>query len=200
MLTHSLVFVVFNRLTLEASLNRSLIDTVDLKKEQEMAWIIFLLIIGLPVLELTVLIDVGDEIGAFNTVLMCLLTAGIGLSLVRMQGMKVFQDMQVRASAGEPVGDNLIHGFFLLIAGVCLFIPGFITDTFGALLLVPFFRLALGKAGMAHMVVKSYRTPNRGAQEDIIIDGEYSRYEEKQETDQTVEIEVIPPHKPTEKD
>lgn len=200
MLTHSLVIVVFNRPTLEASPNRSFIDTVDLKKEQEMAWIIFLLIIGMPVLELTVLIDVGDEIGAFNTVLVCLLTAGIGLSLVRMQGIKVFQDMQLKASAGEPVGDSLIHGFFLLVAGVCLFIPGFITDTFGALLLVPFIRLALGKAGMAHMVVKTYRSSNRGQQEDIIIEGEYSHYEEKNTTDKDIKIEVIPPHKRTEKD
>jgi len=120
-----------------------------------MALIIFLLIIGIPVLELSVLIDVGGEIGALSTVALCLITAAIGLSLVRMQGMRIFQDMQAKAQAGEPVGENLIHGFFLLVSGIFLFIPGFITDFFGALLLLPFMRLMLGRAGMAQMVVRS---------------------------------------------
>jgi len=165
-----------------------------------MAWIIFLLIIGLPVLELSVLIDVGDEIGAFNTVLMCLLTAAVGLSLVRMQGLKVFQDMQQQSRVGDPIGDTLVHGFFLLIAGVCLFIPGFVTDAFGALLLIPFVRLALGRAGMAHMVVKTYRSHRPGTEDDVIIEGEYRRYDPDEDPTKTGEAEVIPPHKPTERD
>lgn len=120
-----------------------------------MALIIFLIIIGIPVLELSVLIDVGADIGALPTVALCLLTAGVGLSLVRMQGLRVFQDMQVKTRTAEPVGANLIHGFFLLIAGIFLFIPGFITDFFGALLLFPFVRLMLGRAGMARIMTKA---------------------------------------------
>lgn len=165
-----------------------------------MAWIILLLLIGLPVLELSVLIDVGDDIGAFNTVLMCLLTAGIGLSIVRMQGIKVFQDMQSQTRAGEPIGNNLIHGFFLLIAGICLFIPGFVTDTIGAILLVPFIRLGLGKAGMAHMVVKTYRSPKHTSQHETTIEGEYQQYNETEKSSVSPEIDVIPPNKRPERD
>lgn len=162
-----------------------------------MALIIFLLILGIPILELSVLIDVGGEIGALTTVMLCLVTAAVGLSLVKMQGMRIFHDMQTKAQAGEPVGENLIHGFFLLISGVFLFIPGFITDFFGALLLLPFIRLLLGKAGLAHMVVRSHtrgatfhsrrhEASNNGdtqtEQTGIIIDGEFSAEDESKHT------------------
>ncbi|MBL4836359.1 MAG: FxsA family protein [Kordiimonadaceae bacterium] len=123
-----------------------------------MAFMILLLFIAAPIIELSLLIDVGGEIGAVPTVLLCLLTAGIGMSLVRLQGMAVLKNMQTASQSGRPVGESLIHGFFLLIAGICLFIPGFITDSLGALLLIPFIRLFLGKAGLAQMVVRMRTT------------------------------------------
>ncbi|MFC3053633.1 FxsA family protein [Kordiimonas pumila] len=141
-----------------------------------MGWIILLIFIGLPVMELSVLIDVGDEIGAFSTILLCLLTAAIGLSLVRLQGLIVLRNMQAAQQKGEPIGPSLIHGFFLLLAGICLFIPGFVTDFLGALLLIPPVRLFLGKAGLAHTIVR--RTYKEGGS-TVIIDGEF------QETDNT---------------
>jgi len=177
-----------------------------------MAVIIFLLIIAIPVVELSVLIDVGAEIGAISTVALCLLTAAVGLSLVRMQGMRIFQDMQLKARAGEPVGDNLIHGFFLLIAGVFLFIPGFITDFFGALLLLPFVRLMLGRAGMAHMVVRSsmynasFRndsfggTDSKNKSDGVTIDGEYTSTKKTENKTNEPEIQIISPKKDTKRD
>jgi len=170
-----------------------------------MALIIFLLILAIPVLELSVLIDVGGEIGALSTVMLCLVTAAVGLSLVRMQGMRIFHDMQTKTRAGEAVGENLIHGFFLLIAGVFLFIPGFITDFFGALLLLPFVRLMLGKAGLAHMVVRSNlgghgfhhdqhgskdTTRSETRQTAIIIDGEFSEGETSAAEQEANEVET----------
>lgn len=174
-----------------------------------MALIIFALIIGIPILELSVLIDVGGEIGALSTVALCLLTAAIGLSLVRMQGMRVFQDMQARTAAGEPVGESLIHGFFLLIAGVFLFIPGFVTDFFGALLLLPFIRLILGRAGLAHMVVRTSTSGSRfgtqfqqagseerrNAEEGITIDGEFTSAEDEGNSGNNPDNQIIPPKK-----
>lgn len=153
-----------------------------------MAWIILLIFIGGPLLELSVLIDVGGEIGAIPTVLLCVLTAAIGLSLVRLQGLKVLRNMQEATQRGEPVGENLIHGFFLLIAGVCLFIPGFVTDALGALLLIPLVRIFLGRAGLAHMVVrsnihagwKSSSTHSRNSS-GVTIDGEYHKEENQPE-------------------
>jgi len=177
-----------------------------------MALIILLFIIGIPILELSVLIDVGGEIGAVSTVALCLLTAAIGLSLVRMQGIRVFQDMQRKAQVGEPAGDALIHGFFLLIAGIFLFIPGFITDFFGALLLLPFVRLMLGRAGMAHMMTRSHMTRSpfnreghngtnrKNSDQEYTIEGEFTSYEVRENQTETPETEIIPPKKHTKRD
>lgn len=136
-----------------------------------MPLLILLLILSLPVVELAILIDIGGEIGALPAVGLCILTAAVGLSIVRMQGMRVFQDMQAATRTGEPVGASLVHGFFLAIAGVFLFIPGFMTDFVGALLLIPPLRLALGRLGMARFVARGNMRSH--TQSTIIIDGEY---------------------------
>ncbi len=145
-----------------------------------MPLIIFLLILALPVVELTILIDIGGEIGALPTVALCILTAAVGLSLVKRQGMRVFQDMQAASRDGGALAASLVHGFFLAIAGVFLFIPGFMTDFVGALLLIPPVRLGLGKLGLAQFVVhRGQARPH----ETIIIEGEY--WEERSEEDAT---------------
>jgi len=143
-----------------------------------MPLIIFLLILAVPVVELAVLIDIGEEIGALPTVALCILTAAVGLSIVKRQGMRVFQDMQAASQDGGALGASLVHGFFLAIAGVFLFIPGFMTDLVGALLLIPPVRMALGKLGLAQFVV--HRGGSR-PHETIIIEGEY--WEEGPEED-----------------
>ncbi|MFC4346697.1 FxsA family protein [Kordiimonas lipolytica] len=143
-----------------------------------MPLIIFLLILALPVAELAILIDIGEEIGALSTVALCILTAAVGLSIVKRQGIRVFQEMQAASRDGGALGASLVHGFFLAIAGVFLFIPGFMTDFVGALLLIPPVRLALGKLGMAQFVV---RRGQARPHETIIIEGEY--WEERTEED-----------------
>jgi UPF0716 protein FxsA len=183
-----------------------------------MALIIFLLIIGIPVLELSVLIDVGGEIGALPTVALCLLTAGIGLSLVRMQGLRIFRDIQAKTQKGEAVGEDLIHGLFLLVAGIFLFIPGFITDFFGALLLVPFVRLMLGRAGLAHIVVKTnistgasrgFRGGFRSGPHDgtaptdntgPTIEGEFTQEDTEKTDENEASVRIVPSKKDTHSD
>ncbi|WND03701.1 FxsA family protein [Temperatibacter marinus] len=118
-----------------------------------MGWIILIILIGTPLLELSLLIDVGGQLGGFNTVALCIMTAFVGLSLVRAQGMGVMKRMQDAMAAGEPFGHELIHGFFLLFAGLLLMFPGFITDSLGGLLLIPFVRSAIGKFGIAQVII-----------------------------------------------
>ena len=119
-----------------------------------MGWLILLIFVGVPLMELSVLIEVGEGIGALSTVALCLASAGIGLSLIRMQGLKVISDIQQASSTGKPLVEHVVHGFFLLIAGVLLFFPGFVTDTLGAILLIPPVRLMLGRAGLAHAAAR----------------------------------------------
>ena len=143
-----------------------------------MPLLILFIFVGVPLIELAVLIEIGSGIGALSTVALCLLTAGVGLSLIRMQGLKVVAELQQASTTGDPIVEPMVHGFFLLIAGLCLFFPGFVTDALGALLLIPPVRLMLGRAGLASAAARGSRTfyhsRSSGAQRTtIIIDGEF---------------------------
>lgn len=144
-----------------------------------MAWVFLLIFVGIPLMELSVLIEVGSDIGAFSTILLCLLTAAVGLSLIRMQGLKVIADLQNASQDGQPLVEPLVHGFFLLVAGVCLLFPGFVTDAIGGLLLIPPVRLALGRAGLAGAAARGsknfyYSHRNNSGRATIIIDGDFT--------------------------
>ncbi len=163
-----------------------------------MAWIFLLVFVGVPLVELSVLIEVGSDIGAFSTIVLCLLTAGVGLSLIRMQGLKVVADLQTASAGDRPIVEPLVHGFFLLIAGVCLFFPGFITDAIGGLLLIPPVRLALGRAGLAGAAARGsrnfyYSNRRENGKATIIIDGDFTETEDPTPEDATVIEEVPPP-------
>ncbi len=134
-----------------------------------MPMVILIAILSLPIIELIVLIEIGSEIGAINTVGLSFVTAGIGIYLVRLQGMQVMTQMNQAARSEQAVASPLVHGFFLLVAGFCLLIPGFITDIFGALLLIPPLRLLI-----AGKILKRVKTSQGFHQSTIIIDGEFS--------------------------
>ena len=102
-----------------------------------MPLVILFILIGIPIIELTVLVRVADDIGAFNTVMLSILTAVVGIGLVRQQGMAVVKSMQETMNQGQSPVREMIHGFFLFFAGVFLMFPGFITDSIGALLILP---------------------------------------------------------------
>ena len=104
--------------------------------------ILFILFVLLPLLELYVLIEVGSGIGGLTTIALCLLTAATGGLIIRWQGLQTL--LQARQSFAtmqqHQLAEHGMHGVLLVIAGVLLFVPGFITDTLGFLLLVPAFR------------------------------------------------------------
>ena len=102
-----------------------------------MALILFLVLIGIPVVELYVLISVGGEIGAPATVALVLFTAALGIWLVRRQGLSVLARVRASVERDEPPALELAEGALILLAGLALLIPGFVTDALGFLLLVP---------------------------------------------------------------
>lgn len=107
---------------------------------------LFLLLIALPFIEIYVLIKAGTVFGAGWVILATIATAVIGGAILRWQGLQAFNrlrsDMQQNQAPVEPVVD----GVFLLIAVPFLVTPGFVTDTFGFLLLIPFVRHAIARA------------------------------------------------------
>jgi UPF0716 protein FxsA len=90
-----------------------------------------------PILELYLLIQVGSHIGALNTILLVLLTAGIGVSLLRKQGLTTLQRVQSQMQQGEIPALGMLEGMLLFFAGALLLTPGFVTDTIGFLLMIP---------------------------------------------------------------
>jgi len=109
-----------------------------------MVFIILLaLFVGIPALELATFIKVGAQVGVFNTIAFTFLTAIIGVGLVRHQGFQALTELRQAADEGRPPVLEIVSGALLLLAGVLLFIPGFITDAIGFVLLIPPLRKAL---------------------------------------------------------
>lgn len=110
--------------------------------------IIFFLFITVPLLELYVLIEVGSGIGGIATIALCLFTAALGGFLIRIQGIRTLLSAQQQMAQGSVPAEHALHGIFLAIAGLLLFLPGFITDSLGFLLLIPAVRKLLMKKAL----------------------------------------------------
>ncbi len=104
-----------------------------------LGWLI-LFFTAIPLVELSLLLYVGKAIGIFYTVLVVILTGIAGAALARQQGILVIGEIQDDLSMGIMPGDKLIDGFMILAGGISLLTPGFITDTAGFLVLIPFTR------------------------------------------------------------
>ena len=115
--------------------------------------ILFLLFIIMPVVEMTVLIKVGTLIGVLPTILFVLLTAVIGASLLKRQGLSTLMRANQRMSAGEMPAKEVAEGFLLAIGGALLLTPGFVTDAVGFALLMPGIRGMMIGQLMKKMVV-----------------------------------------------
>ncbi|WP_371374372.1 FxsA family protein [Thalassotalea aquiviva] len=99
--------------------------------------ILFLLFVFMPILEILVLINVGALIGAWQTIAIVIITAWLGAYRVKQQGMATYQSVQHKLHTGEMPSDEIIGALLLLVSGVLLITPGFITDIFGFLILWP---------------------------------------------------------------
>lgn len=97
--------------------------------------------LGLLVAELYLLMAIGAHIGPFVTLLLIFGTAAAGLPLVRGQGLTVLRKLQT----GVPAQADRLEGPLLILAALCLLLPGFITDATGALLLLPPIRRAAAR-------------------------------------------------------
>ncbi|MEO1229092.1 MAG: FxsA family protein [Myxococcota bacterium] len=111
------------------------------------------LFIFLPALELYLLILLGTEVGALNTLLLILVTGTLGAALVRQQGLDVFQRIQRESAAGRLPALELVEGLVLVIAGALLVTPGLITDGAGFLALVAPLRRRAAQALADRVVV-----------------------------------------------
>jgi UPF0716 protein FxsA len=99
-----------------------------------------LIFIFLPLLEVYLMIKVGSFIGAFNTIFITILTAVVGMYFVKLQGLSTLKSALENLRIQKSSLSEIVHGFCLVIAAFLLILPGFITDFFGFLLLIPYTR------------------------------------------------------------
>ncbi|MBS57011.1 MAG: hypothetical protein CMP16_03955 [Rickettsiales bacterium] len=92
---------------------------------------IFLLLIFIPIIEISIFITIGSEIGIINTIAIILITALIGIFLVRRRGISLLFNAQNNLSQGIMPTEEIKGAIFLLISGLLLITPGFFTDFIG---------------------------------------------------------------------
>jgi UPF0716 protein FxsA len=91
----------------------------------------------IPIAEIYVLIELGGAIGALNTIAVVILTAVAGGYLARMQGTRTYLQIRRNLDQGIMPTEELLDALIILVAGIVLLTPGFITDAAGLLLLIP---------------------------------------------------------------
>jgi UPF0716 protein FxsA len=107
--------------------------------------LLFILFLTIPLIEIYLLIQVGEVIGAGWTIFLVVGTAVIGAALLRLQGLATLYDAQRKMAQGELPATALIEGVMLLLSGALLLTPGFFTDTLGFLVLIPPLRRKLAR-------------------------------------------------------
>ena len=136
-----------------------------------MFYILISIFVILPVAEIATFIQFGQFLGTFYTILLIFITAIIGVYLVRLQGFSTIQNIQKDIISGNAPIENIIGGLVILLSGLLLLVPGFVTDFIGFLGLLP-----ISRKIFANFLIKRFIGQSRSKsanKEDNIIDAEY---------------------------
>ena len=126
----------------------------------------FLIFIVIPALEIFLLIKIGVQIGALNTIALIFLTAVIGIYFARLQGIQTLRSGMVNLYQNKTPVFEIVSGASIAIAALLLIIPGFFTDFIGFVLLIPFSRKILLSFALRNKTNPDEKDQNK------IIDGE----------------------------
>jgi UPF0716 protein FxsA len=156
--------------------------------------IVFLIFIIIPIIEISLLINVGQLIGAWYTIGLVLLSAFIGINMLRYQGLSTLARAQQKMRQGEMPQQEMIEGLVLAVGGALLITPGFVTDIIGFCCLFPFTRMgfiklasrrfkssmASGQFGQMHSMHQSSQAQTHFSQETDgdVFEGEFSQQRE----------------------
>ena len=127
---------------------------------------VLLLIIGIPLIEIYLFIKIGSQIGAFNTVLLILTTAVVGVAYARYEGFNTLKSGIGQLVKNQMPIYELMSGATLAIAAFLLILPGFATDMIGILLIIPLTRKIILKRFVKNKTYKNEKKNN-------YIDGDY---------------------------
>ena len=136
---------------------------------------LFLIFIGIPAIEVFLMIKIGGKIGALNTVSLIFLTAIIGIYFAKLEGIKTIKSGAVNLYQNKIPIYEIISGASIAVAALLLIIPGFLTDAVGFLLLIPFSR---------RIIIRSFvkkRNPRTNKENTNVLDGEIIEDKDKKD-------------------
>ena len=129
---------------------------------------LFLLFIGLPALEIFLLIKIGGQVGALNTVALIFLTAIIGIYFAKLQGIQTLKSGMVNLYQNKMPVYEMMSGASIAIAALLLIVPGFLTDLIGFLLLMPFTRKIFFKLAFKNKPMTDIKKENDTIDAEVI--------------------------------
>ena len=163
--------------------------------------ILLAIFIIVPIIEIFLFMRIGEIIGIWPTLGMIVLTAFIGITMLKWQGLSTLQRAQNNLQENKIPATELVEGIILLLCGALLLTPGFFTDTLGFLMLVPPIRQGVAKAlvekgklqilngqnfkssGFSGFSTHSDFDSNNNGQDGDIIDGEFTKDDKPTNTD-----------------
>ena len=147
-----------------------------------MFFYLLIIFIILPIIEISIFIQVGGFVGTFNTILIIFLTAAVGVYFVRQQGFRTFLKITVELQNQQIPVQGMFEGLVILIAGILLVTPGFLTDIIGFLGLIPQTRVFLLTV-IKNLFLQRYSKAHKQYKKDIdeTIDGDFIEIEEDNE-------------------
>ena len=138
---------------------------------------LFLAFLLVPMIEIALFIQVGSLIGLWPTLGIVVLTAVLGITLVRSQGRMALGKLQQSFSDLNDPTEPLAHGAMILISGVLLVTPGFFTDTIGFALLIPGVRQAVLRYFQSRVTVRQFSMGQTQSRQSYgqgdVIDGDF---------------------------
>ncbi|HXV27728.1 MAG TPA: FxsA family protein [bacterium] len=128
---------------------------------------LLLIFIGIPFLEMLILIKMGEMFGFWATLTLVVVTGVVGATFARIEGLRAWNNVQKALNAGEMPGEHAVDAFLILIAGFLLITPGLLTDLVGLLLLIPWTRYGIKRWLRIKFDEMLRRARERGGQADI---------------------------------
>ena len=135
-------------------------------------WVLAAAFVIMPILEIYVIIQVGQVIGAWWTILLLIVDSIFGAWLIGHEGRRAWQALNTALSSGQMPARELADGALILIGGTLMLSPGFVTDIFGILLILPFtrpaFRRLLTQVVTRRLLASNARRPGPGSGGSVV--------------------------------
>jgi UPF0716 protein FxsA len=110
------------------------------RRRSGLGWLLVALFIAVPLVEIYVIIQVGQAIGAWWTILLLIIDSILGSWLIRHEGSRAWRALSEALDSGRMPAQELADGALILIGGTLMLAPGFVTDAFGVLMILPLTR------------------------------------------------------------